>query len=98
MATQSRQPSLTQVTPRLSPEKLPLDPAVESAYCEKTFPLDQSVESFSPENILPPESAVESISPKKSLPQNPPVHSITQEKPPFHTPVEPAKAQLSEIR
>ncbi|KAF3328082.1 hypothetical protein FCM35_KLT06688 [Carex littledalei] len=96
VATQPRQPSLTQVTPRLSPEKLPLDPAVESAYCEKTFPLDQSVESFSSEKILPPESAVESVSSEKGLPQE--VHCITQEKPPLHAPVEPAKAQFSEIR
>lgn len=100
MAVQPRgpkQPALTQATPGLSPEKLPLDPAVESAYCEKTFPLDQSVE-FSSEKTLPPESAVESVSSEKSLQQDPPVNSITQEKPLLHTPVELAKAQLSEIK
>jgi hypothetical protein len=89
-----RQPSRTQVTPRLSPEKLPLDPAVESAYCELTFPLDQSVD-FSSEKILPPESAVELVSSEPNLQKDPPVHSITQE---TYTLVEPAKAQISELR
>lgn len=93
----TRQPSLTQVTPRLSPEKLPLDPAVESAFCELTFPLDQSVE-LSSEKILPQESAVESVSGEQNLQKEPPVRATDQENPPLHTPVDTAKAEISEIR
>ncbi|KAJ4784390.1 eisosome protein [Rhynchospora pubera] len=95
-AIQSRQRSHTQVAPKSSPEKLPLDPAVQSAYCEKTFPLDKSIESFPSERALPLDSAVELVSLEKVLPLNsavelvpsektlpldPPVHTITQDKP-----------------